>query len=312
MQAKKNQSFEIEDLGIQEMWVYDIEVDEDHNFFANDILVHNSNYLNLAPLIDKFFTEEQQKNEQEKIINFIDKLFKEKVEPYIDKCFEELADYMNAYEQRMFMKREVIAPIGVWVAKKRYALMVADSEGVRTWPNMVLKITGLDAKKAEFPKFCREWMTECYEISMMQGEKELQERVKKAKKDFMALPVEQIAAPKGVNGLEKYSDPNTIYTKGTPKHVKAALNHNYLVRKLGLNILPIQSGEKLLFVELKRPNPYNMEVIAFQKELPKEFGLHKYVDYESNYNKNFIEPLKNFIDTLNFSPEIRPSVLDWF
>ena len=273
----------------------------------------DSCYLDMSRLVDRFFTEEQQKNEVEKIVNFLDKLFAEKIEPYIDSCYQELADYMNADDQRMFMKREVIATDAIWTAKKRYTMLVADSEGVRYLPDLYHKTVGLDAVKASSPKHCRDWMLEGYKIALQGTENELQEFVLAKKKEFMALPIERVATPSGVNGLEKYSDPNNIFIKGTPKHVKASLWHNHIIQKNGIKgLAKIQSGDKIKFVELKTPNPYGCECIAFQGKLPTEFKLDKYVNYETNWEKSFVSLLENLLVAINWSATRQASVMDWF
>lgn len=273
----------------------------------------DSCYLDMSMLVDKMFTEDQQVNEIEKIVNFLDVLFNKKIEPYINECYEELADYMNADAQRMFMKREVIAPSAIWSAKKRYTMLVADSEGVRYYPNMDHKTTGLDAVKASYPKFCREWMLEGYLIALQGTEEELHSFVSKKKIEFMKLPIHQIATPTGVNGLEKWGDKDTLYIKGAPKQVKAALWHNHLINKLNIsNVSKIQSGDKILHVELTSPNPYGCDCIAFQGKIPEEFKLDKYVDYQTNFIKCFVSPLENLLTSINWHSTKQTSVLDWF
>jgi DNA polymerase elongation subunit (family B) len=272
----------------------------------------DSCYLDMSALVDKMFTAEQQKNEVEKIVNFLDKLFETKIEPYIDQSYKELAEYMNADDQRMFMKREVIATSAIWTSKKRYTMLVANSEGVNYLPKMYHKTVGLDAVKGSAPKHCREWMLEGYRIALEGTEEQLQDYCGLKKKEFMELPIEKVATPTGLNGLEKYYDPNTIYTKGTPKHVKAALWHNHLLRKQQISGIPmIQSGDKILYVELKN-GPQGCECIGFQGKLPAEFKLEKYVDYESNFNKSFVAPLDNLLKVINWSSSPQASVLDWF
>jgi hypothetical protein len=273
----------------------------------------DSCYLDMSALVDKMFTKQQQVDEVEKIVNFLDKLFSTKIEPYINSCYEELADYMNADDQRMFMKREVIAPSAIWTAKKRYTMLVADSEGVRYLPKMYHKTVGLDAVKASYPQFCRDWMFDGYKIALMGEEEQIFDLVSQKRKEFMKLNVAQIATPKGVNGLEKYYDSKEVYIKGSPKHVKAALWHNHLIKKLNVKgVSPIKSGDKILFVELKPQNPYGCDCIAFQGELPKEFKLEKYVDYDTNFTKSFINPMDNLLTSVNWTTARQASVMDWF
>lgn len=273
----------------------------------------DSCYVDMSALVDKMFTKEQQENEVEKIINFLDKLCQTKIEPYISECYKELAEYMNADDQRMFMKREVIAPAAIWTAKKRYTMLVADSEGVRYFPKMYHKTIGLDAVKASYPKFCREWMLEGYKIALGGTEEQLQAFVSEKKKEFMTLPIEKVATPTGLNGLEKYSDPQTVYIKGTPKHVKAALWHNHFLKKLKVSgVSPIQSGDKILYVELNDPNPFGCDCIGFQGKIPEEFKIDRYVNYESNYVKSFVSPMENLTTAINWNTSKQVSVMDWF
>jgi DNA polymerase elongation subunit (family B) len=272
----------------------------------------DSCYLDMSALINKMFTQEQQKNEVEKIVNFLDKLFQTKIEPYINECYKELADYMNADDQRMFMKREVIATSAIWTAKKRYTMLVADSEGVRYFPNLHHKTVGLDAVKGSAPKHCRDWMLEGYRIALEGTEEQIQDFCLAKKKEFNGLSIEKIATPTGVSGLEKYGDPETVFISGTPKHVKAALWHNLLIKKHGLNIPLIKSGDKMLFVELKDGNPKGVAVIGFQGKLPEEFGMDKYVDYDSNFEKTFLHPLDNLLKAIDWQHTKQASVMDWF
>lgn len=274
----------------------------------------DSIYIDLSMLIDKLFTPEQQINEREKIINFIDDLFQKKIEPYIDQSYNELAEYVNAHEQRMFMKRECIAEDCVWVGRKKYVMNVADSEGVRYFPNNDLKIVGMESKKVAFSEVCRGWMEEIYLKSVTgSNEKDIQAFISKKKKEFSELDILDISTPKTANGLEKYGDSNNIFVKGAPKHVKAALFHNHFLRTRDIKgIQEIKSGEKILFVELKK-NPYGCECIAYQSSYPKEFDfLTKYIDYEANYEKNFVDPINNFLVALGWTHEAKASVFDWF
>lgn len=283
----------------------------------------DSCYLDMSALVDKMFTPEQQKNEVEKIVTFLDKLFAQKIEPFIDQCYQELAEYMNADDQRMFMKREVIATSAIWTAKKRYTMLVANSEGVNYLPKMYHKTTGLDAVKGSAPKLCREWMLEGYKIALEGTEDQLQEMVATKKKEFLGLPIEKIATPTGINGLEKYSNPNSFsqwvaskaggveFEKGTPKHVKSALWHNILNKRLDLKLPEIKSGDKILYVELK-DNAKGIPVIGFQGKLPEAFGLTKFVNYESNFDKNFLAPLDNLLKAINWAHTKQASVMDWF
>lgn len=283
---------------------------------GNDYVIANdtdSCYLCLELLVDRIFKGKDKTDEEiEAVTNFLDKLFKTKIEPFIDECYKELADYVNAHDQRMFMKRETIATAAIWAAKKRYVMHAMDVEGVR-YPHPKVKFTGVDAKRSSFPKKCREWMVECYGIALSGTEKELQARVKEIRDEYMKQDIADIAQVTGVNNLDEYSDPNTVFRKGSPAHVKATLFHNKLIKDLGVTRLkPIQSGDKILMVRLKPGNPKGIEAIAFQGELPEEFGLRKYVDYAATFDRTFLEPVMNVMNAINWNAEAKASVMDFF
>ena len=156
-----------------------------------------------------------------KVVKALDKFCEEKVEPYIDTCYAELAEYMNAYQQKMFMKREVIADKGIWTAKKRYILNVHNSEGVQ-YAEPQLKIMGIERfVKSSTPAVCRSKIKQTLNIIMSQSEKELRTFVNDFRQEFEHMPAEKIAFPRSVKGLkEVYMDSNSIFRKSTPMHVK--------------------------------------------------------------------------------------------
>ena len=162
-------------------------------------------------------------------IDFLDTIANEKIEPFIDKSYKQLADYVHAYDQKMFMKREVIADKGIWTAKKRYILNAWDVEGVR-YKEPSLKIMGIEAVKSSTPAPCREKIKEALKIIMSGDEKELNTFIQDFRKEFINLPVEEIAYPRSVNGLKKFRDSASIYRKGTPMHIKGSLIYNHMIK----------------------------------------------------------------------------------
>jgi len=234
-------------------------------------------------------------------VDFLDKVASEKIEPYITKCFEELANYVNAYAQKMDMAREVIADRGIWTAKKRYILNVHDSEGVRyTTPQ--LKIMGIEAVKSSTPAPCRQKIKEALQIIINEDEKVLNKFVQEFRKEFMNLDVEEIAYPRSCNNLQKYRNSSTVFIKGTPMHIKGALIYNHLLNTEGVgNKYPkIQEGDKIKFLELKTPNRVQSNVISFMTRLPKEFDMKGIINYEVMFEKSFVDPLTFILDEINW------------
>ena len=262
----------------------------------------DSIYLNLGPLVDAVYKGREASNET--IVTFLDKVCRVELETYIESSYETLATYVNAYEQKMQMKRETIANKGIWTAKKRYILNAWDIEGVRfTEPK--LKIMGIEAVKSSTPGPCRQKIKDALKLIMSGTEDDVQNFISTFRQEFSGLPVEEISFPRGCNGVTKWSDPATLYKKGTPIHVRGAILYNYHVKKNKLtHKYPlIQDGEKVKYVYMKTPNKINENVISFFQNLPKEFDLDKSIDYELQFEKSFLEPLKVILDTIGWKPE---------
>ena len=262
----------------------------------------DSIYLNLGPLVDKFFGAKS--SDKAAIVSILDKVCEDKLEPFIEQSYQELADYVSAYEQKMKMKRETIADKGIWTAKKRYILNAWDIEGVR-FTDPKLKIMGIEAVKSSTPAPCRQKIKDALKVIMTQTNDDLIQFIDEFREEFKSMKPEEISFPRGVNNLGKFSDPTTIYGKATPIHVRGTLLYNFYLRKLGLtNKYPIiQEGEKIRFLYLKVPNKINENVISFIQDFPTELGLDKYVDYDLQFSKSFLEPLSTIINTIGWKTE---------
>ena len=258
----------------------------------------DSIYLNLGPLVDKFFSG------SEKTVQLLDKICQEKFEPFIDKCYQELANYVNAYDQKMFMKRENIADRGIWTAKKRYILNVWDSEGVR-YDEPKLKMMGIEAVKSSTPAPCRTMIKDGLKLMMNATEEDVIDFIDECRVKFKALPPEQIAFPRTASDVRKYHSHSDIYVKGTPIHCRGALLYNHYVKekKLTNKYSLIGNGEKIRFVYLKKPNIIQENVVSFIQDFPHELGLDKYIDYDLQFEKSFVEPLKSILDAIGWNVE---------
>lgn len=274
----------------------------------------DSIYLRLSELVNKVYgTTEGVKLPTPKVIEFMDKVCEEKIQPFIDTSYQELATYVHAHEQKMQMKREALADKGIWTAKKRYILNVYNNEGV-AYEQPKLKVMGLEMVKSSTPAAVRVKMKEIIKIVMEGTEEDVHEFVEDFREKFKSLPPEDISFPRGVNGLNVYSDSVSLYKKGTPIHVKGAIIYNHFVKKMNLtNTHPlIQEGEKLKFTYLKMPNHFKDSVISFPNRIPKEFGLQDYIDYDTQFEKSFIDPVKVILDCINWQIEKRSSLESFF
>ena len=271
----------------------------------------DSIYLNLGPLVDKFFSN--RVSDKSKVVSLLDKICKEKIEPYIDSSYEELATYVQAYEQKMIMKRENIADRGIWTAKKRYILNVWDSEGVR-YKEPKMKIMGLETARSSVPQYFRDRLKKAFRLIMSADNETVIEFIDNCKKETREAVVSDIAFPRGCNGVTKYKHPREIYQKGTPIHVRGALLYNHYIKdkKIQHKNAFIQEGEKIKFVYLKTPNPIQENVISFFQDLPSEFNLEKYIDHDKQFNKAFYEPLRSVLECIGWKPERSGSLMEFF
>jgi len=269
----------------------------------------DSIYLNLGPLVDSVY---KQKPSAEKVITFMDKICEEKIQPYIDQSYQNLAEYVHAFDQKMQMKREGLSDKGIWTAKKRYILNVYNNEGVQ-YAKPKLKVMGLEMVKSSTPTVVRDKMYKLVDLIVNTDEQTVHEFIANFREEFRKLPVEDISFPRGCNGLQEYADSATIYKKGTPIHVKGAILYNHFLKQHNLmNKYPlIQEGEKLKFTYLKTPNPFRDMVVSFPTRLPKEFELQKYIDYETQFEKSFVEPIKAILDCIGWKTE-RQNTLESF
>jgi DNA polymerase elongation subunit (family B) len=271
----------------------------------------DSIYLNLGPFVDWVFKEREK--DPEVIVNFLNKVCEVEFEPYIESSYQALADYVNAYDQKMQMKRENIADRGIWTAKKRYILNVWDSEGVR-YAEPKLKIMGIEAVKSSTPAPCRQMIKDGLKLVMGGTEDEVIEFIENSRKKFRNLPPEEVAFPRSVSSVTKYKGVNTIYAKGTPMHVRGALLYNHYIKERGLGkkYTPIQNGDKIKFCYLKNPNPTRENVISFIQDFPKELDLERFIDYEMQFNKAFLDPLRVILDAIGWSVEKKVSLESFF
>lgn len=261
----------------------------------------DSVYLRLGNLVDRILPDCDDKD---KITNFLDKSSKEIIIPFIKKKYDELSSLMNAYENKMVMDREVIADKGIWTAKKRYMLNVIDSEGVR-YETPKMKIMGIETTRSSTPQIIRSELKKAIKIIMYDDEETMQKFIADFREEFNTFDVETVAFPRGVNNLSTYKDSTHIYSKSTPIGVKGSLLYNHYLRKKKLEkkYPIIQEGDKIKFVYLKVPNLIGDRVVAFPSTLPKEFDLDRFVDYNTQFEKGFLDPLSKIMTVIGWSTE---------
>lgn len=270
----------------------------------------DSLYVTLDALVSRIFDEDADRI---KVAEFVDKVCKEKINDVIRKSCESLYEYLGAAMPALKMKRESIADKGMWVAKKLYILSLVDDEGT-IYTDPYLKIMGIAAVKSSTPAIVRTAMKKTFEIMMHGGEQALQEYIQEFKTEFRKQPFEVVAFPRGVKNMNKYKDAARIYKSATPQHVRASLMYNKLIddHKLTSDREKIYDGDKVKYGFLKRPNPSREDVIAVINELPPEFGLTSFIDYERQFTKAYLEPINDIISLIGWSTEKKATLSDWF
>ena len=271
----------------------------------------DSIYLNLGPLVEAIFKGREKSDKS--VLRFLEKVCDVEFEKHITNSYEELATFVNAYEQKMFMKRENIANKGIWTAKKRYILNVWNSEGVQ-YDEPKLKMMGIEAVKSSTPAACRVAIKEALQVTMNGNESDLQDYIARFRKEFEMLPPEDIAFPRGCNNIAKFKGTATVFVKGTPIHVRGALLYNFHInhKKLHHKYPIIKDGEKVKFLYLRTPNRIGENVVSFFQTLPKEFGLDNSIDYDLQFQKSFLDPLQVILDTIQWRAEKVASLEEFF
>ena len=268
----------------------------------------DSLYVTMEAMVEKVGL-----TDTDKIINFLDTVCDGKIQKVIDDCYGELAEYINAFQQKMVMKREVLADVGIWTGKKHYILNVHNSEGVQ-YEEPKLKIMGIEAVKSSTPEHCRNALKKAFKIVVNGTEDDVIEYIEKFKGQFKSLSAEEVSFPRSVKGLSKYQDSVTVYRKSTPLHVKGSLIYNMMLKKnkLTKKYPIIQEGEKIKYTYLKEPNPSGDSAIAMLTTLPKEFNLEEYIDYDRQFEKSFLDPMKGILEKIGWDYEKKSTIMDFF
>ena len=282
----------------------------------------DSIYVDFYSIIEKYGMNEKPLQEK---VDFLDmqckKVEKNALAPFFNRVFDEL----NCNENTMYMDREVIAVndkpdayCGFWVGKKHYVLEKNDDEGFR-YEKPAMKIMGMSFIQTTIPEFVKKSLKECSRLLIEDGIGAVRKYAKKVKKEYYKLSETQIASPRSVSDIAKFTDFNTGLPHtglwydpelkkerngGIPLHAAASINFNYLVKKMHLEkkYPLITDGAKIYYLYLK-PNKYQFTAIAFVNSFPDEFKDFLQIDYDKMYEKQFEKPLIDILERCNLTLE---------
>ena len=264
----------------------------------------DSLYVNFGPLVKKLNPKDP--------VAFLDKICQENFEIVIKDAYKELFDHMDCARPRMEMGREAIADVGIWTAKKRYILNVHNNEGV-AYAEPKLKIMGIEAIKSSTPSQCRDALKALFKVIVTGSEDKTQEAIRQFKQHFFKLPAHEVSFPRGVNDVDKWTR-KTGYAKGTPIHVRGAILHNQAIKSASLDTKYeyIRNGDKVKFCYLKKPNPIKENVVSFKDFLPPELQLDKYIDYDLQFQKTFLDPIEPILTSIGWTQEEQATLEAFF
>ena len=260
----------------------------------------------------EYLVKKMPEMSRDKTCAFIDKVCNEKIEPLLKDTYQDLADYMHAYKQKMNMKREKIMDKLIITGKKRYIANVLNNEGVQ-YAEPKISVTGIESVRSSTPKVCRKLIETTLKLILNTDEFTVQQFLVKSRDDFLKMDAEEVAFPRGVSDLDKYVD-DAGYKKGTPIHVRAAYLYNTMIIKNDLTnkYRSIRNGDKIKFLYMKVPNPIHENVFGFPDVLPKELDLEQYIDYDTQFDKSFIEPIKTILDAVGWKTEHQNTLEGFF
>lgn len=317
-------NFEIEDLGVQELEVYDIEVENNHNFFGNDILIHNSGYYTIAPIMNEIIKNNPNKsiNDYVDIANKFELKF---IDPVIQKSVDIATTHLNARRPEVIgAKREIIADTCIYLQKKRYLARVRDSEGTRypeSEPHM--KYMGVELARSSTTDWVKKHLSESLNILFDKSENDLKLWINNLRKDFTKLPIADISNYCSISSVELKQGGTHYVAKGAYYYNKYIIKNN-----LQAEYTLLQAGAKARVIFLKPLNPLNELITNTERETNKVTSvdrlvyidprfaesLRQFIDFDKTFNDFFIQPLQNMTTALGYdlSKPIVDNVLeDW-
>lgn len=305
---KCKSNFEIIDLGEKEIDVYDIEVENNHNFFGNEILLHNSVYFTIQPIIEAVFEKKAPLTLNEKV-DIVDKFEKTVIAPVVDSTIKNVCEKLNAAKPEVIgCKREGIFDAFIAIQKKKYIARERDDEGTR-YPEEKpkMKRMGVELTKAQTCPFSKKKLLDSLNIIFDKSEDYLNEWVEEQRALFYKESIDNISNYGSISSLDY-----DLNEKNVPFMCKGGIIHNKYIKENNLQkyFQPFRNGDKCRIVFLKKPNLFgNNDRLIFNDVKFAEI-FKDYIDYETSFDKFFISPLQNMVKALGFDLEKKVATFD--
>lgn len=248
------------------------------------------------------------------IIDWVDSFEKKVIQQIIQDSIAEYAEILNIVDpSQIGVEREIISDRAFFVAKKRYAARVLDSEGVRfSLDDPYIKAMGLEIARSSTPAWVKKKLQESIEVILDNDQYGVRKWRDETKLQYQDQPIEDICAVQGVSSLDY-----NINDKGIPQGSKAAIAHNNWVKQQGLedSIELLHPGEKYKRCYLLTPNRFGTEIISFgDPKIAKIIEEDGIFDYQTNFQKQFEQPLERMVESMNYDIRDVPvfgSLDDW-
>jgi len=271
----------------------------------------DSVYYHIEPFVEMYIAKNPGLPVND-YVEWADKFEQKVIQPTIEKTINDFAHDLGAYNKdKIGAEREIIADAAVFTAKKKYYARVRDSEGTR-YPedSPYIKVMGLEIIKSSTPKWSQKYLKQAIPHILDKDETDLRNWVKAIKQEFISVDLNEIAAVGGVSRLDYDLVKDTV-----PIGSRAAIRHNNYVQENDLSdqYAPIQGGDKCKRLFLLEPNPFHSNIVAFTNDgFVKEIEKHNCVDYDTNFEKNFLKPLELMVEPMNYDLEKETETLeDW-
>ena len=263
----------------------------------------DSTFVSSLPIIENRYPDYDE-NDEQFMIEKTNEVASE-IQKHVNAMYDHYADiFHNTKEHKFQIKQEYVAKSGLWIdAKKRYAQWVLFKEGK---PTDKIDIKGMDVVRSSFPTDFKKIMKETLWYILKEKDKTAtSDLIFKFKDSIQNSEILNVMKNTGVKEVSKYIKGRkrfSGYIKGTPAHVKSAINFNDMLSRLKSDEIDIKNGDKIKWAYL-RNNPMGFQTMALRgyNDPPEivEF-VEKYIDRQKMFESDLQGKLDDFFAAMNW------------